>query len=81
MPRMNGKEALKAIRRDPDLRLTPIVVLSTSSATSDVQQAYDLGANTFFTKSSSFDGLVAIARALYVYWGTLASVPERTQVA
>ncbi|MDZ7261448.1 MAG: response regulator, partial [candidate division KSB1 bacterium] len=50
MPRKDGREALKEIKADPELRRIPIVVLTTSKAEEDILRTYDLGANSFITK-------------------------------
>ena len=50
MPRMDGREALAAIKSDPMLRRIPVVVLTTSKAEEDVLRTYDLGVNSFITK-------------------------------
>ena len=50
MPRKDGREALEEIKRDPDLRRIPVVVLTTSEAEQDILQSYNLGVNAFITK-------------------------------
>ena len=50
MPKKDGREALKEIKADPDLRRIPIVVLTTSKEEEDIYRTYDLGANSFITK-------------------------------
>jgi CheY-like chemotaxis protein len=47
MPRMDGREALKVIKQDPELRRIPVVVLTTSKAEEDIYRSYDLGVNSF----------------------------------
>ena len=54
MPRMDGREALKAIKSDPKLRSIPIVILTTSKAQEDVYRTYDLGVSSFITKPVTF---------------------------
>jgi CheY-like chemotaxis protein len=76
MPRMDGREALAAIKSDPELRRIPVVVLTTSRAESDVARAYDLGANSFITKPASFGGLVDAMRVLGRYWMDIVQLPS-----
>lgn len=76
MPRMSGREVLKTLRQDAVYRTTPVVVLSTSSAREDVDEAYLLGANTFFTKPPRFADLLHTVRAVYTYWSELAEHPS-----
>ena len=77
MPRMDGREALKLIKADPDLRLIPVVVLTTSKAEEDIYRTYDLGVSSFITKPVSFEGLVDIMKTLAVYWFTIVQLPKR----
>ncbi|HEX3109558.1 MAG TPA: response regulator, partial [Thermoanaerobaculia bacterium] len=62
MPRKDGREALREIKADPDLRRIPIIVLTTSKAEEDIYRTYDLGANSFITKPVTFEGLVSVMR-------------------
>lgn len=75
MPRKDGREALKEIKADPELRQIPIVVLTTSKAEEDVFRTYDLGVNSFITKPVSFDGLVHVMKSLAHYWFTIVKLP------
>lgn len=75
MPRMDGREALAEIRRDPKLHALPAVVLTTSEQEADVLRTYDLGANSFITKPVSIEGLVAVVKALDNYWFQIVSLP------
>ncbi len=75
MPRMDGREALRAIRAHPDLENLPVVVLSTSAAEEDVRRSYELGANAFVCKPTRFDGLVALVRTLDAWWFRCVSLP------
>src|SRR5437016_7036542 len=50
MPKMDGREALKVIKADADLRRIPVVVLTTSRADTDIDGIYELGANSFISK-------------------------------
>jgi CheY-like chemotaxis protein len=68
MPKMDGREALTEIKRDPDLRGIPIVVLTTSSAEADIICSYELGASSFITKPMTFAELVDVMRAWAQYW-------------
>src|SRR5437660_1101755 len=60
MPRRNGFEVLSWIRAHPDLRRLIVVVLTTSQHGSDIERAYDLGANSYAVKPGSFGGLVDV---------------------
>jgi len=77
MPRMDGREALEAIKADPDLRRIPVVVMTTSQAEEDVVRSYDLGASSFITKPITFEGLVDVMRGLGTYWIEIVQLPPQ----
>ena len=68
MPRKDGREALKEIKSDPELRKIPVVVMTTSSNEEDIACTDDLGANAFITKPVTFEGLVEVVKGLGKYW-------------
>jgi len=76
MPRMNGVEALKAMKEDPKLRRIPVVVLTTSKAHEDIIRSYDLGVSGFITKPVNFEGLVDIMSVLGKYWFQIVELPK-----
>jgi CheY-like chemotaxis protein len=75
MPRMNGREALTVIKRDPTLRDIPIVVLTTSRLDEDIVRSYQLGVNSFITKPVTFTGLVEAMNVLGRYWLEIVEMP------
>jgi len=75
MPKMDGREALQAIKADPNLRQIPVVVLTTSRADEDIFVSYDSGANSFITKPVTFEGLVEAMKHLKQYWIEIVKLP------
>jgi len=75
MPRMDGREALHAIREHDGLKHLPVVILTTSRARLDILASYQLGANSFVTKPSRFDELIAVLRSLERYWMEIVQLP------
>ena len=75
MPRMDGREALAAIKQDPGLRSIPVVILTTSKAEEDVIRSYDLGVNSFITKPVTFLGLVEVMKVFSRYWMEIVDLP------
>lgn len=65
MPKMNGIEAIKAIRKDPELPDVPAVMLSTSNNPDLKKKALEAGANEFFSKPASFKGLLEIVKKIF----------------
>jgi CheY-like chemotaxis protein len=68
MPRVNGFEVLQWLRQQPGLARIPVVVLSGSGLETDIEEAYRLGANTYFTKPGQLAELRKIIASLIDYW-------------
>jgi CheY-like chemotaxis protein len=75
MPRKNGREVLKEMQADPDLRRIPVVVLTTSREEKDVLLSYDLGVKSFIIKPVTFRALVDIVITLNRYWFEIVELP------
>lgn len=76
MPRKDGREALREIKADPELRHYPVVVLTTSTAEQDIVRSYQYGVNSFITKPVTFPGLVEAVRVLGSYWFEIVELPN-----
>jgi CheY-like chemotaxis protein len=76
MPRKDGREAIREIKEDPELKLIPIVVLTTSDAEEDIYRTYDLGVNSYITKPVAFEGLVEVMKNLANYWFNIVKLPS-----
>jgi CheY-like chemotaxis protein len=76
MPKVDGREALKVIKSDPDLKKIPIVILTTSQAEEDILKGYNLGANSYITKPVTFEGLVKVMNSLKNYWLEIVELPD-----
>jgi two-component system response regulator len=76
MPKKDGREALKEIKENPDLKRIPIIILTTSNAEEDVLKTYNLGANSFITKPVTFNGLVNVIKVLENYWFEIVRLPN-----
>jgi len=74
MPRMNGIEFLRELRKDPVLHLTPVVVLTTSNDERDKVEAYNLNVAGYLLKPVTFLDFVELMAALHKYW-TLVELP------
>ncbi len=77
MPRMNGHEAMRAIRADPKLRDLPVVALSTSDSPKQIALAYSVGVNSFLTKPAHFEDFVTLMRLFGGYWLQGVRLPPR----
>lgn len=74
MPRKDGREALREIKENPELRRIPIIVLTTSKAEIDIYRSYDLGVNSFIVKPVTFDSLVEVMQVLRKYWFEIVEI-------
>ena len=74
MPRMNGIEFLRELRKDPDLTHTPVVVLTTSNDERDRIEAYNFNVAGYLLKPVTFVNFVELMAALNKYW-TLVDLP------
>jgi len=77
LPRKDGRDVLSEIKADPDLRLIPVVVLTTSDAKDDVLNAYSLHANSYLTKPVDFGQFTRILSVLASYWFEVVTLPTR----
>jgi chemotaxis family two-component system response regulator Rcp1 len=77
LPKKDGREVLREIKSDPDLKTIPVVILSTSDSDTDVTSSYDLGANCFITKPFGFDQVSTVIKAIQNFWLSTVKLPPR----
>jgi len=75
LPRKNGREVLKEIKRDQALRRIPVVVLTTSKAEDDIIGSYDLHANSYIAKPMNLDHFHQIVQTIGRYWFSTVRLP------
>ena len=76
MPKVDGLEVLERIKRDPELRSIPVVVLTSSDRPEDIEETYRRGGNSFVTKPVSPNGMQEGLRDITDFWMHVASLPE-----
>ena len=76
MSRKSGLEVLEWVRQQPGLKRLPIVVLTSSNQSPDINRAYELGANSYLVKPAGFDSLLELVKNLDMYWLILNEKPE-----
>jgi CheY-like chemotaxis protein len=76
MPKKDGREVLEEVKSDSDLRLIPIVVLTTSAAEEDILRSYNLHANCFVTKPVDLDQFLKVVRSIEDFWLTIVKLPH-----
>jgi CheY-like chemotaxis protein len=75
LPRKNGSEVLQEIKSDPNLRRIPVMILTTSKAEQDLQQAYDLHANCYIAKPVDLDQFLNVVRSIEHFWFKIVTLP------
>ena len=80
MPKKDGREALREIKSDSDLRQISVVVLTTSKAEEDIYSSYDSGASSFISKPVTFEGLVDVMKGLGRYWFEIVDLPREQEM-
>jgi len=78
MPRKDGRAVLFELKSDPELRLIPVVVLTTSNASEDITRAYSLHANSYITKPVDFAEFTRLISSLVNYWFEVVTLPTRS---
>jgi CheY-like chemotaxis protein len=68
LPRVSGLEVLAWIRNQPQLKRLPVILLTSSSQTADINRAYDLGANSFLVKPPDLNSLTQLVKTVAHYW-------------
>jgi CheY-like chemotaxis protein len=75
LPRMGGQEVLAEIKRDPDLRRIPVVIMTSSDDEKDILQAYDRHANCYIRKPIDMDQFMEAVRSIEDFWLSLVRLP------
>jgi CheY-like chemotaxis protein len=77
MPKVDGREVLRQVKTESNLRDIPVIVLTTSQQETDIVRSYDLGCNSFITKPVDLESFVHAIRELGRYWFELVTLPPK----
>jgi two-component system response regulator len=77
LPRKDGREVLQDIKSDENLKLIPVVVLTTSDADEDIFKSYNLGANCYVSKPLGIEEFIKIVMSIQDFWFTIVKLPPR----
>ncbi|HEY7491853.1 MAG TPA: response regulator, partial [Candidatus Tectomicrobia bacterium] len=77
LPRKDGREVLAEIKTDAELKLIPIVVLTTSRDEEDVLKAYGLHANCYIVKPIDFEQFITVVQTIEQFWFALVTLPPK----
>ena len=76
LPKISGLDVLKQLKMDPKYKLLPVVVLTSSNEMLDIQEAYNLGANSYILKAIDYDQFSSAISLIHRYWCGLNVHPE-----
>ena len=71
LPKINGLEVLQRLKSHPEFKTIPIVILTTSSESSDMKSAYLLGVNSYIIKPVDFEKFMEMAKQIELYWNVI----------
>src|ERR1051325_2099317 len=77
MPKVDGMEVLRQIKTDAELKVVPIVMLTSSREEQDLVKSYQLGANAYVVKPIDFEQVVDAIKQLGLFWAVLNEPPLR----
>lgn len=77
LPKIDGKEVLSIMKNDPLLKTIPVIMLTTSSADSDVQDAYANHANCYVVKPVDLNKFMEVIRSIEEYWVSIVKLPNK----
>jgi CheY-like chemotaxis protein len=75
LPRVDGLEVLDQIKSNPELKVVPVIMLTSSRQARDVNQAYQLGVNSYVCKPTDFSEFLRMVADIGRYWFRLVELP------
>ena len=76
LPRKDGREVLRELKQDEDLKTIPVVILTTSRAEEDVVKSYNLHANCYVTKPVDLSQFMKVVQSIEEFWLTVVKLPR-----
>ncbi len=77
LPKKNGREVLKEIKSDNNLRHIPVIILTSSEEEKDILETYNTHANSYITKPVELDGFIKIVSGMENFWFSIVKLPPR----
>lgn len=79
LPKKDGRQVLAEIKSDSNLKLIPVIILTTSAAEQDILNTYANHANAYITKPVDFDQFINVVRSIENFWLTIVKLPTKTR--
>jgi len=77
LPRKHGREVLSEVKTDPKFARIPVVIFTSSQASSDINGSYDLGANCYLRKPGNLSDFRDVVQSMADFWLGSASLPQK----
>jgi len=77
LPKKDGREVLREIKKNEDLKTIPVVILTSSKADEDILKAYNLHANCYITKPVNFHQFTEVVKEIENFWFTIVKLPPK----
>ena len=77
MPKLDGREVLRRIRANEDLKVIPVVVLTTSSHDQDILESYGLAANSYIVKPVDLNRFFDVVKQIENFWVQVVALPPK----
>ncbi len=75
LPKKDGRQVLEEVKKTPDIKRIPIVILTNSKAAEDIRQTYDHHANSYITKPANLDEFIAVIKQIEQFWLSIVQLP------
>ena len=75
LPKVDGLEVLRQIKGDPELKVIPVVMMTSSREERDLLQSYQLGVNAYVVKPVKFQDFIQAVKQVGAFWGVVNEVP------
>ena len=76
LPKKDGREVLAQIKGNPNLKLIPVIILTTSAAERDIVKTYELNANCYITKPIDLEEFIGVVKLIEKFWLALVKLPS-----
>ena len=77
LPKKDGREVLREIKEDNNLKNIPVVILTTSGAEKDILRSYALHSNAYVTKPLDFDQFIMVVKSIANFWLEVVKLPAK----
>ncbi|HEY2381959.1 MAG TPA: response regulator [Terriglobia bacterium] len=76
IPKKDGREVLAEIKADPELKLIPVIILTSSKAREDIEKSYALHANCYVTKPVVLEDFMRLVSVVAEFWLNVVRLPS-----